>query len=241
MNILSGFVGKIFYILIGVLLIQNGCGNFLIWKSSNNNAEPIQLEDIENSNAVNSKFIQIGEHIRLYEEAVVNYNKETGSITHAYYPIMSKNAYKMYKANKTSGALTQEEIDALLNGKKSEAETEKHTHSNDFAILVQTDQFKTMQEAREFSTKYQALDAKEINGIVTNDLGDISTAEANLIKESFPNLNTSKLILLEENGKPPSLFLSIVKIIGGALILALSTMSIFGFFKEEAKKENTQH
>lgn len=213
-----------------VLLIVAIAGGALVFMgiqeamvSAGTTLEPmsIELADIEVSQELENNHLLIGEHWAVYPECVYeyktsSYNTEasaTSTVNYALYPIISSNhpfLTELWEKEETYGS-----IDAIPE--------EKWPEFKDFPVLVKTSRFSQIKDIPENWTF-----AESIQGLVINRIRSLSGEEQNLIKESFPTIDFSKVLILEDGRKPGEATDHFAMITFGLILIGIA---VFKFIK----------
>jgi hypothetical protein len=213
---------KIIVIIFGVAAIFWGGSEFYV--SSGTSSEPVAVEltDLESDPTPPNNHIEIGEHLAVYPGGVYAYRgSKYGSdtpgpatkISYFYYPIISyDNSFVAEMAALVEKYDTAEAI----------PESEPEPPITDIPVLVKTERFDTIGKIP------MTIDAKDsIKGLVVNRIDSLDSEEEKLLKESFPQVDMRKVLILEENRKPASFFKSLGLIAVGLLFLVGGGVWIF--------------
>jgi hypothetical protein len=185
------------------------------WRvSTGTTEEPIavDLAEVESGQQPANAHWNLGEHVAVYTGGVYEVSQskyDTGQpgpdakVNYYYYPVMSVQHPFMQQLKSlaekygSTEAIPEEEAPPL----------------NDFAVLVKTKQFKTLGAIPDSWDVVPNLE-----GLVINQISSLSGEEVQLFQESFPGLNTDKLLLLEADRHPASTAKSVGMISGGSIV-----------------------
>ena len=85
----------------------------------------------------------------------------------------------------------------------------------EFKVLVKTNKFKTIGGIPDDFPLEPSL-----QGLVINRIHSLGKDEKNLIQQSFPQLDLTKVLILEEGRKPTSSLLALGMVLGGIVVAA---------------------
>ena len=198
-------------------------GGFLIflggrewWVSSGAGDKPVEVDlaKLEAGEAPPNNYVAVKEGIALYPALVYSYpknkydaNKEPTpdtSINYAYYPIISTE-HPFVRDMKA--AVAQPAGPDALNVPVPK----------DFRVLVKTYKFKKI---RDVPIRFDAL--KNTEGLVINSISSLDNDEEKMIKESFPQLDTKRMLIIEEGRQPASPLKSFGMMGGGVALIAVA-------------------
>jgi len=203
-------------IAIGGLLLFYGWNEYTVSSGSGNEPIAIDLADIEAGAIPKNNYVKLDSHWRLYSNSIYTYKipKSASSdeaqpnyeVTYAYYPIIS-NKHPYF-----------EKIADLI---------EKHGHMDNvpdsewpslegFNMLIKTEKFKTIG-----AIPNDWEESSELKGLIINSISSISEEDKELIRSGFPNIDFSKILVLEENREPSSPIFSFGAMGGGTMIMMM--------------------
>jgi hypothetical protein len=205
-------------IVLGGVLLYFGFQEFRV--SADSSAEPVavSLADLEKGNPPPNNHIRIGPHVRLYGGSVCEYEQSKYStakpgpdtkVNHVYYPALSDEhpfLAKLASVGKLYGG-----IDRIPDDKVPPIEG--------LAVLVKTKRFKTIGAIPE-----QADASDSLKGLIINRIESLKADEKRLLSEGFPNVDFSKVLILEEDREPSS-SAKFMGFLGGGAILALAGLA----------------
>ena len=201
---------RLILILLGIFVGLHGHTEYLLQEKSSEHPIPIELMDLEAGRELSSIHLELGHHWKLFEESIYSYQIEKNEdpdspslrVNYAYYPLISEahpysQAFNRLAANYGSmDEVPESEIPVL----------------EDFAILVRTTQYKTV-GAIPINGGWQEAD--QLVGMVVNDLREIKDDEKDLLYSSYPRLDLSRVLIVEEGRKPESALICILWMVGG--------------------------
>lgn len=185
--------------------------------SSGTQSEPlaVDLAKLEAGETPASNYVRVGEHWALYPISVYGYRKgkydtnkqptSTTSITHCYYPLISK--------SHSFAAVIPKVIQGNFDGPAPDFST--------FRVLVKTERFGTLGSI----PKNPAL-RNSVDGLFINRISSLDKEEAKLLKQEFPRLDLDKVLILEEDRKPTSMAAG-MGMMFGAIALAGGGVGLF--------------
>lgn len=204
----------IFIIACGGMLFYYGWNEYTV--SSGTTATPvtITLADLENGTIPDSNYIQIDTHWRLHSDTVYSYKrpksasgdevKPSYTVTYAYYPVISEE-HPYFET--VADLLTK-------HGSLSEVPQTEWPKVDKFSVLVKTDTFETIGDIPDGWEEHDTL-----TGLIINRISSLSDEEKSLIQGSFPKLDVSKLLILEEGRKPLGQIFSLGSMGGGVVLM----------------------
>ncbi len=209
---------KLVLLVGGVMLAWFGVQELRVSRGTTDEPLDVALADVEQGKVPENNHWRLGEHFALYNACVYEYEQSRGAVgepnamarvNYCYYPVVSNEhplIQKLAELVSQYGDLDQAPQDEIppLNG---------------FAVVVKTKQFSTIGS---IPSEWDKVAATE--GLVINTIGSLKSDEAKMFKESFPQLNTDKLVILEAGRKPASLAKS-GGMIGGGLAVSLAGLA----------------
>jgi hypothetical protein len=160
--------------------------------------------------------LKIGPHYACYYSTVYSYKVKKGAprnteaatkLDYAFYPIVSKSNPDL------------KELDKLKEkyGDLSKAPEDEMPLPTRFVVLVKTKRFKTVGDLPDAAI----TDENSLQGLVTNEIDHLTADEKKLIKEEFPTIDFSKVLIVEADRKPYSTTTTFVfMMVGFGLVVA---------------------
>ena len=138
---------------------------------------------------------------------VYSYSKKSGKLSFAFYPIVSKAslAAAREKAIKKKGAVEKVRMEDIQ-------------QALDIKVLVKTKRWGTPEDLKAAMDK-DAFPTKDLTGMVVNEVSSLSTSEKNMLKEKYPTLDESRVVIFEEGRTPTSMGTAFAAMGGGVLVL----------------------
>jgi hypothetical protein len=197
-------------LVISAVVFYLGYQEYSVSKGATEQPEDVDLAKLEAGEKPAQNHIRIGKHLRLYDELIYVYssrdkNKSDPSLTDCFYPIISPAHPDLVKLLANDGKDVKDDPAPIKN----------------FAVLVKTNQFHRLADVPRKDPVQDSL-----QGMVVNDIKELSAQETKLIKESFPTMDTSKIIILEQ-GRTPTSHLQSFGMMGGAALVALVVIGLF--------------
>lgn len=207
------FYVKLFAIVGGGVLCVIGFQEWRVSRGTSSKPVDVKLADLESGKPASNNYVKIGEHHAVYYETVYSCRQSkyaTGepspdtSVSYSYHPVISAS----HPFVKKLGALEQKygRLDKV-------PATEKFPTIDSFCVLIKT---KKYDKIRDLPTGFKRV--QSIQGMIINDIESLDKEEEKLIKQSFPNLDVDKVLILEENREPSSALKSWGMMIGGVLL-----------------------
>ncbi|MCA9234065.1 MAG: hypothetical protein KDA44_01245 [Planctomycetales bacterium] len=206
---------KIAMVVLGGMLAWFGIKEFRVSNGTTDEPVDVALAEVEAGTVPENNHWRLGEHVALYNACVYEYEEERGGggdpgpgakVNYCYYPVLSYDHPVMVQLAK----LTQE------NGDIDNVPDAELPSLEDFAVLVKSKKFKTVGA---IPNDWGSVDS--LQGLVINTIGSLGSEEAEMFRESFPGLDTDKLVILEE-GRTPASGLKSGGMIGGGLLVAIA-------------------
>jgi len=137
---------------------------------------------------------------------------EDTSVSYTYYPIISENHSYFFQI----GALLQSfgAADAIPENLWPEIKQ--------FSVLVKTKRFEQIKDI--------PMDWKEdasVEGLVINRIESLNSEETDLVRQSFPEIDIEKILILEEGRKPSSKVKSFGMMGGGGVLAVVGVLLLF--------------
>ena len=202
-----------------LLLIGAGALGFYGWKefTLTQHAKPtpadVSAADLEAGKRPDNCNINLTGGIAIYPLSVYHYTKSKYSTEKAgpatktsdvHFPVVST-THPFAETLKNAG------------GKAPDTETVKRALSS-VSIIVKTNRFGTVGS---IPTEIRSTGA--LQGMILNDVEKIGDKELDLLRTSFPQIDSTKLIIIEEGRTPQPIAVGIGALIGGA-VLGLGTI-----------------
>lgn len=203
-------------IVVGGVLGFEGIKELVLSEGTTSEPQDVEIKDLERGNIPFNNHVRVGKHVAVYPAAVFQYEQSSWfsgepdrstKVNYCYYPIVS-----------TSHPLLRrlERLKRQYRGLENVPENVPLTDSRNIAMLVKTRRFKTI-GAIPFTIETTA----EVHGVVTNKVSSLGGDEAKLIKESFPNLDLDRVLILDVGRTPTSLAASLGMICGGGVLILI--------------------
>lgn len=208
---------RLFLLIIaaGIVMMFFGGREFIVSYDTHSEPQHMELANLEQGIAPDNNYLELGRHWRLYSAIVYQYKRPKNAsqepkpdyrVTYAYYPIISDDHPFFNRLR---------ELSAKYKGIKTIPNNEFPT-LDEFAVLVKSNEFRTVGAIPD---DWQEKEA--IQGLVVNRITSLDEDEQRLIRENFPNLDFSKILILEEGREPASNRYSLGMMCGGLLGLLL--------------------
>ena len=198
-------------IVTSIGLIAGGWRQYQIGKGASSAPTHTELTDLERSPVIRNNYIHLGRHVRLYCETVFEYESKLLSsaptadtrILLAFYPAISdkhpqaamwKSLFAKYRT-----------IDKI-----PQAEQPK---GSSFSLLVKTFRFNRVGDI-----PAGIQDSQEMTGLIVNSAESLNSEHKKLIRESFPSIDFSRLLILEEGATPMKPESAVALMVGGGLV-----------------------
>ena len=212
---------KLIIIFIGGMVAFLGFEEYKVSMDSTEEPMAIELSILEENTKIDNNHLKVENYMALYPYSVYEYQAKKGEtgepgnntkVTHTYYPIISQSHPYINQIAELSNRY--EDLSLVPD--------EEWPTVQKFSVLVKTKTFKTIGSIPD---KYEIK--TDIQGLIVNRIEELDSKEKQLVRESFPTVNMSKLLILEEGRKPSSMFKSFGMMGGGAV---LSILGIGMFF-----------
>lgn len=205
-------------VVIGGFLIYMGVQEYLVSGGASSEPEEVDLAEIEQGSVPENTYLKIKEHVALYAAAVYSYRAKTEqanppastSVNYSFHPIISNS--HSFVVGFAELAKKADETDNLQDFVIPEIE--------EFAVIVKTEKFKTIGDIPE-----GIRDEDSIEGLVINKIDSLDKEEKELLKQSFPNADLDKVLILED-GRKPAPMIKWLGMIGGGILLILVGIGI---------------
>jgi hypothetical protein len=198
-------------IIGGGFLVYFGFQEYKVSAGTSTDAVQTPLEALEQGNTPPNKYVKFGPHHRLYLDLVYEVSVPKGrsepiasdTVNYIYYPIISKNHPFIQK-------LAQLPPDAQVPPIES------------FSVLVKSKKFGTYG-----SLPQDDKEEAEITGLIINEIEGVSSEDQALIRSRYPNIDFSKVYILEEGRTPSSGFKSFGMMAGGVVLALIGIALLF--------------
>jgi hypothetical protein len=206
---------KLALIVVGCVLAFVGAREFIVSSGTTSKPATVQLADLESGAPPPNNHLQIGPHTALYPASVYAYEQAKNAevrpgpeskVQYCFYPIIS-DAHPFHQAL----AKLEQKYGGLQNVPETEPEPEIAT----FAVLVKTRRFPKIGAIPD-----AIANPDSVEGLVINQIDSLTTEESKLVQESFPRLDLTKVLILEEGRRPAPLYKSLGMVTGGAALVA---------------------
>lgn len=197
-------------ILVGLVLLANGWDALRLNRGAGTAPERFELAALESGAKPKSNYIEIGPHYRLTSEITYSTTKKkdaqtTGltQVNYAFMPLVSK---KMVEQAIASGTLLPDAPIRL---------------GSTPAVLIKTKEFRDFGSLKKYAETADVFDSQpKVSGMLINAFGGLTDEQAALITSSMPELDLSKVLILDVGRTPRSIALLIGLLGGGSLLLA---------------------
>lgn len=214
----------------GGMLAFWGTQEFLVSYGADHKAVEVELATIEGGETPAGNHVKLGEHWAIYGACVYAYRQgkydhgepDAGtSVDYCFYPIIS-DAHPFMTA---LGELS-DKYDGLENVPDSAAWPDIQQHT--FTVLVKTKQFKKIGAIPDGISAQDSL-----QGLIINQIDSLDSEEEGLVKQSFPQANLDKVLILEAGRAPASLIKSLGMMFGGLALVIGGGVWMFAGDEEE--------
>lgn len=225
---------QVVLVLIGLGLLYYGYEKYQVSRDTTTEPLAVELAQLESGERPMNNHLRIGEHFRLYLFAFYETKlseedmpEPLRRVEAVYYPIVST-SHPYIKGI--------EELVVEKSGKNGEDDSERKDDGNrkrrgpgTMAVLVKTKRYRF---ASEVPSSIDRSD--QIQGLVINSIRRPLAEEAEIIRKNFPDVDTNKLIVLDE-GRTPSLLTSYSLFFAGGA--ALIVLAFTCYFMERADRK----
>ncbi len=222
-------VSKLFApcLVIGFMLAVFGYYNYMKVIDSVTVPQRIELSAIEQGSPLTSNYVEIADFWQFFPMTFYNYQKPEGAtstevepgyvVNNAYYPIISDNHAFITRIR----ALVQEY------GSAEAVPVDKFPTLDGFTVLVWTTTYKTIGA---IPTELEKMDKVQglISSLETSPI--LSQADRQLIRSSFPLLDFSKTLVLQEGRRPAQPHLMVYLMFAGASSLLFAVWLLVQWF-----------
>ena len=212
---------KLVLIGVGIALGFIGYQEYTVSQKASFPAAKVELQSIEDSAELSNNFIRIGSHWAVYPGSIYEYEMdkyETGEpddktkVNFTYYPIVSESHPYVIQLS--------ELFDRY--GDEASIPENEWPEFEQFSVLVKSKRFKTIG-----SIPLEWMDESSLEGLVINKIKTLTTEEASLLRESFPQIDLNKVLIVEDGRKPSSQAKSIGMLGGGSFLCLLGLFLLF--------------
>jgi hypothetical protein len=220
-------------IVIGVILIINGYMEYTAAQGTSSTPKQIELNTLEQGATLMNNYVIIGPHWRLYPAAVYHYTipksatsqdpKPEYTVAGTYYPIISDQHPFMVQLR--SLAEKYGAAEAIPNSEVP--------NLTDFTVLVKTFEFPTIGAIPNEISK-----ADKVEGLVINRIAMLNSKEKELIAQNFPQLDFSKIYVVEAGRKPTSTSQAVSMMVGGLGLILISAVVGFILYRRPKSKKS---
>jgi hypothetical protein len=206
----KGGTGGCLLLLIGIGVFVWGAQEYWVSRGASEQPEDVDLAKLEAGERPGQNHIRLGKHLRLYPSLIFATPKSQKDskdppVSYSFYPIISPSHPELARVRIEDVAAAGDDM-----------------HLREFTVLVRTEQFTRLGQV-----PHGPAVENSIQGMVINSISSLSSDEAKLIKDSFPNLDTNRIVILEQDRMPASLLKSFGMMAGGALLVLLVVGSHF--------------
>jgi hypothetical protein len=218
-SVLRGRFGLWLLLLSGAFCVW-GYNEYKLSRDARAEPETVDLAKLESGQVPTQNHVQIGSHVRLYPYLIYSVkkkdeNKPDAPVQHTYYPIISL-AHPVMR-----------EMLARADGLAKKTDTAPLPTIKSFRVLVRTTDFQKVSQVPD-----KAPIEPIVNGMIINSIQDLKGDEADLIKKSFPDVDVSKILILDKDRRPSDLALSL-GLMGAGVLLGLFVIGRFIFGRGE--------
>jgi hypothetical protein len=205
---------KLAMAIIGGVMVFYGFQEYRVSSGSSSTAESVNLAELEGGTELDNTYIKVGPHLAFYDGSIYVYesseysNGEPGpssKVNYTYYPIISLE----HSFNVGLDEIAEKYGDNV-------PENVKIPDLNTFSILVKTKRFSTIGAIPDYIEK-----ELDIRGLVINRIHSLKSDEKRLINETFPTIDTNKILILEEGRRPSSFVFWGGLILGGLALIVV--------------------
>ena len=209
-------------VAVGGFLIYMGVQEYRVSGGAPSEPEEVDLAEIEKGTVPENTYLKIKDHFAIYDATVYSYRaskSEQGnpptstSVNYSFHPIIStSHSY-------VTGVTKLRELATKQNGPENIQDFEI-PELKEFAVIVKTEKFETIGDIPE-----TMLPEESIEGLVINKIDSLDKEEKELLKQSFPDANLDKVLILED-GRKPAPMIKWLGMIGGGVLLILVGVGI---------------
>ncbi len=161
---------------------------------------PASIEDLEAGEEVPNQHMRLGEHVALYDSAVVAIRVKKGQTA----PVRGDRlAWIIYPVVATQNPLASDTQQDPVDGR--------------VRVMVKSSRYFSQAEIPQGNRKETSL-----SGMVVSNFTQLGIEEQKLLKQHLPGLDFSQLIVIKDRLKPQSLALKLGLIVGGLIVLAIA-------------------
>jgi hypothetical protein len=200
---------RLLLIIGGIMLTYSGWQEMTLSRHAKDEPVEISTVDLESGKIPENCHVVVKDAVALYPSSVYHYKKskystkapdESTRITDALYPVISKK-HPFFQA--------------LMTGKTSDKQLEEALSS--FGVIVKTTSFGTVG-----GIPQQMKDGVQLQGLILNHIEKLDSKDEQLLRNSFPKLDPTKVVILEEARKPKGMLISIGMMVGGVILAILA-------------------
>ena len=207
-------MGRVMIVLVvgGIALAVFGWMEYQVSKDATSDPQRMDVAEFEKAGAIRNNHVELGPHIRFYGAAVYEAQVPTAGseptdsskCNYAYIPVMDPN-HPVWKR--------VEELQA-----KEEAGEDVPDDAwpdiTDFRILIKCKRFKTVGDIPDTVEGHGPM-----RGLVVSRVTSLDSDERRLLKESWPDVDFSKIVIIEEDRSPLPVTLTMAMMGGGGLLV----------------------
>ncbi len=193
-----------------------------MWLSMGSTSEPVptNVADLESGQKLGSYHVALDKHLALYPAAGVEYytNKkkpeeptETTKITSVFYPVISAN---------------HPDADTIVKALNSE-DGDTSALNSQVRVIIHSSKFATVADV-----PGEVMEETGVRGTIESSVRSLSDDEVKILRESFPGLDTAKVVILEEGKKPASMLKLALLAAASGLAAAFGAFMGFQTIKE---------
>ncbi|MCM8528868.1 MAG: hypothetical protein NE327_20260 [Lentisphaeraceae bacterium] len=199
-------------IIGGGFLSYTGYQEYVVSSNTKSTPSKVKVEDLEKGVKLKNNYVQLEEHIALIGGCVYSCKlkkgehaiKNSSTVEYCYYPLISYEHPYL------------KEQDRLIEkyGKYELIPAKELPKLKDIKVLVKSTKYSTVG-----SIPKEVDHKSNFRGLVVNSIDSVKPDEASLLRESFPGMNVSKVIIIEQDRKPSSVLVSMLMMAGGVIIV----------------------
>ena len=202
----------LFVIFGGGFLTFSGYQEYVVSSNTKSTPSKIKVEDLEKGKKLDNNFVELEEHIALIGGCVYSARlnkgehsvKDSSKLEYIYYPVISYENPFLDKQDKLVEKF----------GSYDAIPPNQLPKFSDVKVMIKSTKYATV------GSIPMEVDHKDnFKGLVINSIDSIKNEEAALLRQSFPGLNVSKVIIIEQDRKPSSMMLSLLMMAGGVLVI----------------------
>ena len=200
------------FIIGGGFLTFTGFQEYKVSSNAKSTPSLVKVEDLEKGVELKNNHVRLNEHAALIGGCVYSARlakgeydvKDSSSVEYIYYPVIS------YEHPYFTGQ------DKLIEkyGSYEAIPENKMPKLNNIKVMVKSTNYGTVG-----SIPAEVDHKDKFTGLIVSSINSIDDEEASLLKQSFPGLNVSNLIIIEQGRKPSSMLISMLMMAGGVIII----------------------